>query len=270
MCISVFLWQAHPLYPFLLLLNRDEFHHRPTDPLRWWEGGKILGGRDVTAGGTWLASSRDGKVAFVTNVREISSISAAKTRGDLPIRFLQSNKSPMEFAEEIAKEADQYNGFNLIVADLLSMDMVYVTNRLKGDKCYITKVSPGVHVLTNASLDTPWPKAQRLEHGFRVLLDQYHEGEIPINEMVDKLMRNTVKDETSMLPKIYAPEFEYQLSSVFVDMVTPKGRYGTRSTSALAVKASGEVFFYERHLENDSWKEHTATYMIETNGPLVA
>lgn len=64
----------------------------------------------------------------------------------------------MEFAEEIAMEADEYNGFNLIIADLLSMNMVYVTNRLKGDKCYVTSVSPGVHVLSNASLDTPWPK----------------------------------------------------------------------------------------------------------------
>jgi len=64
----------------------------------------------------------------------------------------------MEFAEEIMKEADEYNGFNLIVADLLTMNMVYVTNRMKGDKCYMTTVSPGIHVLSNASLDTPWPK----------------------------------------------------------------------------------------------------------------
>ncbi|XP_023746668.1 uncharacterized protein LOC111894802 [Lactuca sativa] len=262
MCISVFLWQAHPLYPFLLLLNRDEYHIRPTEPLHWWEGGKILGGRDVTAGGTWLASSGEGRVAFVTNVRELNSISTAKSRGDLPIRFLQSKKNTMEFAEEIAKEADEYNGFNLIIADLLSMNMVYVTNRLKRDKCYVTSVSPGVHVLSNASLDTPWPKAQRLEHGFKDVLNEYGEGEIPITELIDKLMRNTVKDDISMLPGIYGPEFEYELSSVFVNPVSPKD-YGTRSTSALAVKASGEVLFYERHLENGLWKENTETYMIE-------
>ncbi|KAI3499245.1 hypothetical protein L1887_35038 [Cichorium endivia] len=261
MCISVFLWQAHPLYPFLLLLNRDEYNVRPTEPLNWWEGGKILGGRDVTAGGTWLASSREGRVAFVTNVRELNPISDAKSRGDLPVRFLQSNKTAMEFAEEIEKEADEYNGFNLILVDLLSMNMVYVTNRLKGEKSYVTTVSPGVHVLSNASLDTPWPKAKRLENGFKNLLDEYGEGEIPITEMIDKLMRNTVKDDISLLPGIYGPDFEYQLSSVFV--ASPKGDYGTRSTTALAVKKSGEVFFYERHLENDLWKEITETYMIQ-------
>ncbi|KAD6795647.1 hypothetical protein R6Q59_020462 [Mikania micrantha] len=265
MCISVFLWQAHPLYPFLLLLNRDEYHDRPTEPLKWWEGGQILGGKDVTGGGTWLASSRYGRVAFVTNVRQVTQISAAKSRGDLPIRFLQSNKTPMEFAEEIRSEADQFNGFNLIIADIVSMNMVYVTNRLKGDSCYMTEVAPGVHVLSNACLDTPWPKAQRLEHGFKDLLDEYGVGQIPINEMVDKLMGNTVKDDISMLPNIYTPEFEYQMSSVFVNTVFAERRYGTRSTSALAVKVNGEVFFYEKHLENDLWKEQTESYMIEKN-----
>ena len=39
--------------------------------------------------------------------------------------------------------------------------------------------------------------------------------------------------------------------------------YGTRSTSALAVKESGEAFFYETHLENGLWKENTETYIIE-------
>nr|GEU50043.1 transport and Golgi organization 2 homolog [Tanacetum cinerariifolium] len=262
MCISVFIWQAHPLYPLLLFLNRDEFHHRPTEALHWWEDGNILGGRDVTAGGTWLASNKQGRVAFITNVRELNSLSA-KSRGDLPVRFLKSDKTPLKFAEEIVMEADQYNGFNLLIADLSSMNMVYVTNRLEGGSCHVTSVPPGIHVLSNASLDTPWPKAQRLEHGFRESLNQYGDGELPVNEMVDKLMGNTVKDNLSKLPQIYPPEFEYQLSSVFVDTVSVKGRYGTRSTSALAVKASGEVFFYEKHLENDVWIEQTETYLIE-------
>lgn len=28
MCIAVFMWEAHPLYPLLLFLNRDEYHNR--------------------------------------------------------------------------------------------------------------------------------------------------------------------------------------------------------------------------------------------------
>lgn len=64
---------------------------RPTEALAWWDGngGQVLGGRDALAGGTWLACSRKGKMAFITNVREVQKIPQAKTRGDLPIQFLQ-------------------------------------------------------------------------------------------------------------------------------------------------------------------------------------
>ncbi|KAM7470988.1 hypothetical protein LguiA_009171 [Lonicera macranthoides] len=263
MCIAVFIWQAHPLYPFLLFLNRDEYYNRPTKPLAWWEGDEILGGRDGLAGGTWLACSRDGRVAFLTNVREVQSLAEVKSRGDLVVRFLESKKNPLEFAEEVVIEADQYNGFNLILADISSMTMVYVTNRPKENICITNMVSPGIHVLSNASLDSPWPKAQRLEHNLRGLLDTYGQGEFPVKEMAEKLMRDTVKDEERKLPGIYPPEMEYNLSSIFVEEETPKGRYGTRSTSALYVKASGDVSFYERHLENNSWKEETTHYKIE-------
>ncbi|TQD89209.1 hypothetical protein C1H46_025254 [Malus baccata] len=38
-------------------------------------------------------------------------------------------KESLEFTEEVVEEADRYNGFNLILADLCSRTMVYVTNR---------------------------------------------------------------------------------------------------------------------------------------------
>lgn len=65
-------------------------------------------------------------------------------------------------------------------------------------------------------------KAQRLEHNLRGLLDTYGQGEFPVKEMAEKLMRDTVKDEESKLPGIYPPEMEYNLSSIFVEEETPK------------------------------------------------
>lgn len=67
----------------------------------------------------------------------------------------------MEFAEEMVKDADQYNGFNLILTDLCSKTMVYVTNRAKEGNNLVTEVESGIHVLTNATLDSPWPKVSR-------------------------------------------------------------------------------------------------------------
>lgn len=76
--------------------------------------------------------------------------------------FYQSKKSPKDFAEEVAGEVDELNGFNLIVGDVCSMSMVYITNRPKNEsrQCVIEEVSPGIHVLSNAKLDTPWPKVR--------------------------------------------------------------------------------------------------------------
>ncbi|KAL0739679.1 hypothetical protein Bca4012_015889 [Brassica carinata] len=221
MCIAVFLWQSHPLYPFLLFLNRDEYHNRET-----------------------------------------SSIPDAKTRGDLPLRYLQSQKSPAEFAQEIEKEVSLYNGFNLVVAHVFSKSMFYITNR-GGDKI-VSLVSPGIHVLSNANLDSPWPKSLRLRDAFNQLLTQHQDREFPVKTMVEEVMTDTVKDQEPELPHVFSPETEYHLSSIFVDIPRPAGRYGTRSISSLSIKSQGEVCFYEKHLQQGgSWKEHTQHFVIQ-------
>ncbi|XP_047319543.1 transport and Golgi organization 2 homolog [Impatiens glandulifera] len=266
MCISAFIWQAHPIYSLILLHNRDEYHDRPTTPLIWWEGDQILGGRDNLAGGTWLACSRGGRIAFVTNVREIQKLPNAMSRGALPVNFLESKKDPKAFAEELMKETDNYNGFNLIIADISSRVMVYITNRSK-EASYPTMevVQPGIHVLSNASLDSPWPKAERLRSSFKGLLETYAEVEFPIEEeTVEKLMRDTTKDDGINLPNIHTREWEHLLSSIFVKVDTSEGCYGTRSISALSFNVNGEVRFCEKYIDGGSWKVSTETFHIGT------
>ncbi|KAG4963632.1 hypothetical protein AAZX31_14G159200 [Glycine max] len=263
MCIALFLWQAHPLYPFLLLNNRDEYHNRPTKPVSWWEDIDIVGGRDEIAGGTWLACSREGRVAFLTNVLELRSLPEAKSRGDLPVSFLKSGKHPKEFAESLKMEAHYYNGFNLIVADIPSKCMVYISNSPKGQPITIKEVSPGLHVLSNAKLDSKWHKAQRLEVGFKEQLAKYGEGEIPVKEVVHKLMKDKTKADNSHLPHICSLDWEFNLSSIFVEVETPLGLYGTRSSAALIVTSSEEVSFFEAYLDEGMWKEHLIDFHIQ-------
>ncbi|KAM5562769.1 transport and Golgi organization 2 [Rosa sericea] len=264
MCIAAFVWQSHPRYPFLLLLNRDEYFNRGTAALQWWDDNlRILGGRDALEGGTWLACSKDGKVAFLTNVRELNRLVQCKSRGELPSRFLWGKKSPMEFAEEVVEEADKYNGFNLILADLHSKTMLYVTNRPKEEKKFITEVSPGIHVLTNdAMLDSPWPKSQRLSNSFKEMLNKYGDDEVSLKEMALQLMTDETRDDKSLLPCIYSPEVEYELSSIYIEYAPALGYYGTRSTEAVSVNTNGEVTFYERFIAGD-WHERTETFQIE-------
>jgi uncharacterized protein with NRDE domain len=141
--------------------------------------------------------------------------------------------------------------------------MVYVSNRPKGEPIIIQEVSPGIHVLSNAKLDSPWHKAQRLGLTFKAQLGKYGKGEIPIKEMVGRLMRDTVKADESKLPHICSLDWEFNLSSIFVEVDTPLGPYGTRSTAALAIKKSGEVSFYEIYLDKETWKEKTVNYRIQ-------
>ena len=68
MCLIVCAWKTNPNYPLILGTNRDEYHSRPTKKLHWWpDNPKILGGRDLYAGGTWLALNKTGHLSAVTN-----------------------------------------------------------------------------------------------------------------------------------------------------------------------------------------------------------
>ncbi|KAI3921971.1 hypothetical protein MKX01_005660 [Papaver californicum] len=260
MCIVVFIWQVQPRYPLLLLLNRDEFNDSVFLLLQIQH---IVGGKDELAGGTWLACSRNGKLGFLTNVMEPPPYPERKNRGGLIMKYLESDKSHEEFANEVIKEADQYNGFNLVLADINSKVMVYVSNRPKAVGVSVQVVSPGIHVLSNAQLDSPC--TERLGQNFKELFDKHSErgGEVQFKEMVKELMRDTVRAERSRLPGIRLPEYELPASSIFVECDTPMGRYGTRSTAALSVTAAGNVSIYEEYLEKETWKVQSVEYQIE-------
>ncbi|MBA0792438.1 hypothetical protein Gohar_016936 [Gossypium harknessii] len=141
--------------------------------------------------------------------------------------------------------------------------MVYISNRPKGEPINIQQVSPGLHVLSNAKLDSPWHKAQRLGKGFKQMLNRYGKNEVNVKEMVEKLMKDKVKADKSKLPGICALDMEFNLSSIFVEMDTPLGLYGTRSTAAMTVGAGGEVSFYDKYLEKGVWFERTVNYHIQ-------
>lgn len=102
---------------------------------------EIIGGRDGQEGGTWLAISESGRLAFVTNFREPGKdIPGAVSRGQLPTLFLESSKSPTAYLEEVAARADKYNGFNLVVADLRTKEMACLSNRPCGQPIEVKQV----------------------------------------------------------------------------------------------------------------------------------
>ncbi|MCX7180793.1 MAG: NRDE family protein, partial [Proteobacteria bacterium] len=85
MCLVLVAWRVHPGYPLVVAANRDEFFARSTAPAVFWKDApKVLAGRDLEAGGTWMGITRTGRFAALTNFRDpAQNRSGAPSRGGL-------------------------------------------------------------------------------------------------------------------------------------------------------------------------------------------
>jgi uncharacterized protein with NRDE domain len=248
MCLAVIAWQAHPDYPLVLATNRDEFYTRSTRPASWWgQSVALLAGRDEEAGGTWLGITRSGRVALLTNVRAPSERNPhAPSRGAITVEALQSARPPVEWLRAQSSRVTSYNGFNLLVADALlsagsAPQLVYFTNRRRlGPRT----LAPGIYGLSNAFLDTPWPKVTRAVGRFACALASRVELDPLLSIMAD---RQPVHDNE--LPSTGVPlEWERALASI---QIRAHG-YGTRSTTVITVRRDGVVNFLERSFDADA------------------
>jgi uncharacterized protein with NRDE domain len=154
MCLILFAVQPDLDTPLIVAANRDEFHARATARADFWQTSPdILGGRDLVAGGTWLGVTRNGRFAAVTNFAETPpEPMPPRSRGELTANFLQSNVGCRGYLESVAKQAQQYRGFNLLISD--GHEVFYFSNR----ENLIRQLTPGFYGLSNQLLDCDWPK----------------------------------------------------------------------------------------------------------------
>lgn len=264
MCIAFVLWQCHPRYRFFLALNRDELLSRPTLPVHWWpEQDDILAGKDISKGGTWFGCTKNGRVAVVTSFREEVVCAGLTSRGELITSFLKSSKAPLEYAQEVFEAGDKYNGFNILVVDLCIGSMAYVSNRPTNKPVLAHSVAPGFHVLSNASLNTQWPKVLRGRAKLEHLIKDNGDSEIQKEQVIKELLLDDVKADRASLPQTGCDEdWEHNLSSICVDCIGRQGPYGTRSMIVFAVGNDGQVNLFERFLEDKCWKEHEYCFEI--------
>jgi uncharacterized protein with NRDE domain len=156
-------FRVRPDRPVILAANRDEFYARPArgpGPLGTGPGGvRIAGGRDETAGGTWLALRADGAFAAVTNQRSFGARDPSRrSRGELPLALLAR---PVAEMAELARalEPGAYNDGNLMFGDARGVWVAYLRADLPTE---VVALPPGVHVLTNDRLGSPdFPRAER-------------------------------------------------------------------------------------------------------------
>jgi uncharacterized protein with NRDE domain len=236
MCLLVIAWHAHADLPLVIAANRDEFHARPSAPLAWWQPDeRLLAGRDLTAGGTWLGITRDGRVGALTNFRDPRAARPdAPSRGSLIPRFAASPLSPHDFVQQVLPQAADFAGFNLLVGD--HAELGYLASR---PEPRWQPLSPGIYGLSNHLLDTPWPKLTRLRERVSRVLGQASD---PAGALFELLTDREPALGPGMPDSLGDPALDRALSAPFV--VNP--RYGTRCSTVVTVDRAGRVRAEER------------------------
>ncbi|WP_183324479.1 NRDE family protein [Halomonas cerina] len=245
MCLIAFDHRPGGACPLRLVANRDEFHGRPAAPLAAWEDAPdIIGGRDLAAGGTWLAVHRRGRFAAVTNVRDprLEVPDEAPSRGALVRAALECETLSRWLAELADGEARRYAGFNLLAGDGEHLWHLHRGN----DGIRLQAVPPGRHGLSNASLDTPWPK---LVAARQALSPAARWPQQALAAMADP----RPADDAQLPDTGVGLDLERRLSAAFI----LGQEYGTRAMSWLTWHADGRVEIGERRFgpEGVPWGE---------------
>lgn len=235
MCLVALALAQNRRFPLVLASNRDEFLDRPAAGLDWWQapdgGPLLLGGRDLRAGGTWLGLSAAGRFGFVTNVRAPAALRPqAPSRGELVPRWLRGDIGFEDYWR--AAQAAGHNGFNLIAADLVRDDWFWASNAGAGPR----RLEAGLYGLSNAALDTPWPKTERLKQRLCAALAEATDGtaEVLAARLFEALADRRIAPDAE-LPSTGIPiDWERHLSAAFIR--TPDGRYGTRCSTVVIVE----------------------------------
>jgi uncharacterized protein with NRDE domain len=163
MCLIALAINVSRDFPLIIAANRDEFYERPS--LRahhWTDAPGVMGGRDVTAGGTWLAISCAGRFAAVTNLR--GAASKTRSRGHLVKDFVLSGapvSSPASYA-----------GFNLITGEV-GKAATLISN---ADHVAI-EWREGVYAVGNDPPNVASAKVTRAVEAMRAIVDVPHSRE---------------------------------------------------------------------------------------------
>jgi uncharacterized protein with NRDE domain len=207
MCLIVLAHRVSKQFPLILAANRDEDYDRPSHEAQFWtDFPDVYGGRDAMLGGSWLAITRGGRFAAVTNLR--GAVRRARSRGFLVRDFVTQGLLPDDVSE--------YSGFHLL-AGHAGGAIQYVSAHES------TTLDPGIHVLSNAGAGEWWPKMEAAREAMQRLV-ALDDGQALTRSLLDFLQA----------PRGFGtPEREVFIAGE---------RYGTRASTVLLASDSGIRF----------------------------
>jgi uncharacterized protein with NRDE domain len=222
------IYRQLPGFPLVLAANRDEFVDREaTGPELLAAAPRIVGGRDLRAGGTWLAISERGAVAGLLNRRtEALPIASKRSRGELPMLALAADSAAVAARVLTALEGEAYNAFNLLVAD---RDEAWVAQN-HDDGVRLSALDRGLHLVSNLDVDDPTcPKIARSHVRFAAAGDAFARDRD--EERFRAALHAILADHTLTLD----PRLPDALGALCVHA----GRFGTRCSSLLFLDDAG-------------------------------
>lgn len=251
MCLILFAYKSHPEYPLILAANRDEFLQRPTLPAHWWpEHPQLLAGKDLLAGGTWLGITPSARIAAITNVREPHKITGTeKSRGLIPLDYLLGQYSPEQYAAILQETTADYNGYNLLFGNY--DNLYYYSNRIEPPQ----QLAPGVYGLSNAQLNTPWPKVINGTEGLQQLLQQ---PQLTPQQLLKVLAPTELAADADLPATGVSLTWERQLSAIRITGT----EYATRTSTLLLIDRQRQVFFLEQQIAPHDYKPTEISFKL--------
>ncbi|HYO76674.1 MAG TPA: NRDE family protein [Thermoanaerobaculia bacterium] len=218
MCLVVVAHRASERFPLVIAANRDEDYARATHDAHFWtDTPEVLGGRDAVANGSWLAITRSGRFAAVTNL--MGTERQTRSRGALVRDFVVGTVAPLQYAQSILPVANQYAGFHLFTG-IAGGEAVYMTPQSQ------TVMRPGIQAVSNAPVGQHWPKV-----------------DYAVEEMSIALRMDDA--ETIMLVLLQFLALPRGTDSVQNEVFIKGDRYGTRASTVIVVTET-EVLFGEQ------------------------
>lgn len=234
MCLILIAKNRHPTWDLVIAANRDEFYQRPASIANYWpDRSYLLAGRDLNAGGTWLGVDTQGRIAAITNVRQVPLQAGNRSRGELVCEFLDNQTKASEFIPHYS--FDDYAGFNLLVDD--GQQTHCLSNRHPAHP-----IGEGVFGLSNAGFEAPWPKVERGKQGLALALKAHD-----LSSALFELLHDDVRASDQDLPDTgVGIELERLLAPIFIQ--SPD--YGTRASTVI-LRNREQLIFIEKSYSND-------------------
>ena len=153
MCTLIISIKLEDPWPIIIAANRDEMAGRPSAaPGRHWpDRPEVLGGKDLLAGGSWMAVNTHGVVAAMLN-REgtLGPAVGKRSRGELVLDALDHADASEAAAAFRDLDGTAYRAFNMLIADNSGAWWIRAAG---GRRVDVRAIPSGIHMLTAREVD---------------------------------------------------------------------------------------------------------------------